>query len=193
MTPVSPEPSDKGGMSTRGISVDLIPLGQVDPLAVSVAAAHIQTLTALPTDIRPRRMLPEEAFLPTRRQYDATRLIKQMAGERSGAPFKVAVMDRDLCVPILTYVYGESQLGGQVAVVSFFRLRHPDRHLGFERMAKISLHEVGHLMGLEHCRAVDCLMRFSKDLAQLDALPLQFCRACRYEVERRVAALAHTG
>ncbi|MCP4748116.1 MAG: hypothetical protein GY874_18575 [Desulfobacteraceae bacterium] len=89
----------------------------------------------------------------------------------------------------MTHVYGESQLGGRAAVVSLSRLLHADPQVTFQRIAKICLHEVGHLLGLEHCREIGCLMRFSKQLDQLDELFSGFCSACEYEILRRVAAI----
>ncbi|MEJ2040243.1 MAG: hypothetical protein P8X55_15125 [Desulfosarcinaceae bacterium] len=182
MEPVSPQPG-------REALLDLIPLGPVDPLAVSVAAAHLQTVLGLPTRIEPAQARPDFAFLVARRQYDAAAIIKHLDQDRRERPFRLGLVAGDLCVPILTYVFGESQLGGHAAVVSLYRLRDRQRHLVYERVAKISLHEVGHLLGLEHCRAAGCLMRFSKQLDQLDQLPLMFCPACEYETARRVAVL----
>ena len=56
------------------------------------------------------------------------------------------------------------------AVVSLHRLFDIDRQVVYLRAAKIGVHEVGHLLGLEHCWQAGCLMRFSKQLEQLDRL-----------------------
>lgn len=119
-----------------------------------------------------------------RNQYDASRIIQNLAVDEAGAPFKMAVTIRDISIPILTYVYGESQLGGRIAVISIHRLQHADRQLMFQRAAKTAIHEAGHLLGLEHCFEVDCLMRFSKQVDQLDRLPMHFCSSCEYEADR---------
>ena len=167
--------------------LDLIPLGQVDPLVLSIVAANIQAVLGLSTDIALPRPDPTYAYLSARRQYDAVKILKSLAAETEGAPLKLAVTPYDLCIPILTYVYGESQLGGKAAVVSLSRLVHPfKREQTYNRIAKISVHEVGHVFGLEHCWEAACLMRFSKKLEQLDQLPLHFCSACEYEITRRL-------
>ncbi len=164
--------------------LDLIPYGEIDPLALSVVAANLQAVVGLTTRIRPVRPHPEEAFIATRYQFDAVKVVGALGHEKDGALFRMGVIQRDLCVPILTYVYGESQLGGQAAVISFHRLHHIDRQVTYERGAKIAIHEAGHLLGLEHCRELGCLMRFSKQLDQLDLLPMRFCSACEYEIAR---------
>jgi archaemetzincin len=172
--------------SHQSALLDLIPLGHIDPLAASVIAAHLQAVLGLLTDIRPSRPLPEDAFMSMRNQYDASKIIRSLAADSAGAPFKMGVTARDISIPILTYVFGESQLGGRIAVISIHRLHHVDRQLVFQRAAKIAIHEAGHLLGLEHCFEVDCLMRFSKQTDQLDHLPMHFCSSCQYEADRRM-------
>ncbi|MBI5894835.1 MAG: hypothetical protein HZB24_02065, partial [Desulfobacterales bacterium] len=166
--------------------LDLIPLGNLDPLAVSIVGAHIQAVLGLDTQIRPMRAKPEYAYMPVRNQFDASKIIKSLAAETDGAPLKLGVLQSDLSIPILTYVYGESQLGGKSAVVSLHRLFDIDRQVVYLRAAKIGVHEVGHLLGLEHCWQAGCLMRFSKQLEQLDRLALGFCASCEYEIARRL-------
>jgi archaemetzincin len=179
--------------STVTALLDVIPFGRADELALSVVAANIQAILGLPTHIRPYRPDPEGAYMAARRQYDAIKILSSLGEEKDGALFKLGVLQNDLCIPILTYVYGESQLGGHAAVISFSRLYHIDGRVTCERGAKIGLHEVGHLLGLEHCRESGCLMRFSKQLAQLDLLPLRFCPACEYELARLLKRITMNG
>jgi archaemetzincin len=164
--------------------LDLIPLGRVSDLTLSIIAANLQTVAGLNVAVQPALPCPEETFIATRNQFDASGIIAALAKIAHGAPYKLGVIRHDLCLPILTYVYGESQLGGHAAVVSLYRLGETERPLSFERAAKVSIHEVGHLFGLEHCQDVGCLMRFSRQLEHLDCLPMDFCSACRYEISR---------
>ena len=177
---------NKDASECQSALLDLIPLGHIDPLAASIIAAHLQAVLGLYTDIRSPQPLPEDAYMSMRNQYDASRIIQTLAVDTKGSPFKMAVTTRDISIPILTYVYGESQLGGRIAVISIHRLQHADRQLMFQRAAKTAIHEAGHLLGLEHCFEVDCLMRFSKQVDQLDRLPMHFCSSCEYEADRRM-------
>ncbi len=169
--------------------IELIPFGQVDPLAVSVVAANLQALLGLNTRVQAARPNPEYAYIPTRQQFDAIKIIKQLSHETREVYFQLGVTNLDICTPILTFVFGESQLGGNTALVSLNRLQGNGTDLAYERVAKISVHEVGHILGLEHCWEVRCLMHFSRDVAQLDSLPISFCETCQYETSRRLGQL----
>jgi archaemetzincin len=97
----------------------------------------------------------------------------------------LAVSGEDLFIPILTYVFGEAQLGGEFAVVSYHRLQPEryglaaDRNLLLDRLFKESLHELGHTYGLVHCQDQDCVMRTSTYAEDIDLKGGSFCRRCQ--------------
>ena len=169
--------------------LDVIPLGRVDELAVSVVAANLQAVIGLNANTLPPLPDPEYAYLPHRSQYTAGKILKMLEAHADGARFKLGVGQFDLCTPILEFVFGESQLGGKAAVISLYRLGDKDPGRMYLRAAKIGLHETGHLLGIGHCRTPDCLMNFSNNTEKLDTLPLRFCGACEYEIAR---SLRHT-
>ena len=97
----------------------------------------------------------------------------------------MGITAEDLYIPIFTFVFGEAQLDGKAAVISMFRPRGdadgstPPRSLLLGRLLKLSLHELGHTFGLEHCREEGCLMGFSSNLEKLDRKNLAFCDYCQ--------------
>jgi archaemetzincin len=169
--------------------LDLILLGSVNETAVSIVAANLQAIMGLNTDIRPKLAKPDYAYVPGRNQFDAAKIIKTLCSITDGAPLKLGLIESDLCSPILSFVYGESQLGGKAALVSLHRLFAKDPEITYQRIAKISLHEVGHLLGIRHCWKSTCLMKHSGGLEPLDSLSMYFCSACEYEIERRLKTL----
>lgn len=147
----------------------------------------------LNTDIQPALATPDYAYVSGRNQFDAAKIIKTLCAITDGAPLKLGLIENDLCSPILSFVYGESQLGGRAALVSLHRLSDKDPEVTYQRIAKISLHEVGHLLGIRHCWKKTCLMKHSGDLEPLDSLSMYFCSACEYEVKQCLKTLINQG
>jgi archaemetzincin len=140
--------------------------------------ATVRTLSSIP--------LPPESFEARRNQYYSTRILKEMLGNVPGDALKLlGVTDKDLCIPILTYVFGEAQVGGTAAIVSLARLRQehyglaPDPPLLLERLRKESLHELGHTFGLFHCPSRECVMYLSNTVVDVDTRGRDFCAGCR--------------
>src|SRR5512139_2998900 len=89
----------------------------VDHVRQHLAAAFERPVLAWDRPARPRH-----AFDPRRRQHLSGAILRWLVetGPRDGKV--LGVTDRDLFIPILTYVFGEAQLGGKAAVVSTARL-----------------------------------------------------------------------
>ena len=148
--------------------------------------ATIRTMPPIP--------VPLESFEARRNQYYSTMILKEMLGNVPRDAFKLlGVTDKDLCIPILTYVFGEAQVGGTAAVVSLARLRQehygltPDPPLLLERLRKECLHELGHTFGLVHCPSRDCVMYLSNTVVDVDTRGRDFCRGCETVVASSTA------
>jgi archaemetzincin len=95
------------------------------------------------------------------------------------------VTTRDLFIPVLTFVFGQAQLGGRLGVVSLARLKQEfyglpeNRDVFLQRAAKEALHEAGHLFGLVHCADHECAMALSTGVRQIDLKQASFCSPCR--------------
>ncbi|MBX2992439.1 MAG: archaemetzincin family Zn-dependent metalloprotease [Bacteroidetes bacterium] len=124
-----------------------------------------------------------------RGQYNSTSIIrhvKETTGGHGGKRSKayLAVTSHDLFIPILTYVFGEAELAGGVAVASFYRLQNelyglqPDKQLLIDRLCKEAIHELGHAFGLVHCQTQECVMHTSTYVEDIDLKSDTFCRAC---------------
>jgi len=140
--------------------------------------ATVRTLSSIP--------LPPGSFESRRNQYYSTMILKEMLGNVPRDALKLlGVTDKDLCIPILTYVFGEAQVGETAAVVSLARLRQehyglaPDRPLLLERLRKECLHELGHTFGLFHCTSRECVMYLSNTVVDVDTRGRDFCTGCQ--------------
>jgi len=128
---------------------------------------------------------PADSFDARRQQHSSTRILKWLIESRPAQSTKiVGITDVDLFIPILTFVYGEAQLGGTAAVVSTARLQsengfRPNGSLLSLRLVKECIHELGHTFGLLHCQAPKCVMARSVTLGQVDTKDADLCHDCR--------------
>ncbi len=163
-------------------------IGEKDPGARTLEHVRLHLGRALGVPVRvfhdPSR--PPDAFDPRRKQWSTSKILAWMG--TAGPPGKVlAVTDQDLFIPILTFVFGEAQLGGRAAVVSTARLGEPglpDPRIALERLAKESVHEIGHCFGLVHCDSPGCVMGRSPSARDVDRKRGDFCSKCRDRVAR---------
>ena len=166
-------------------------------MTAKVIAAHMSGYLNLAAEALRPVVIPQKAFDHERLQYNAGLLIEHIEAMDLKNYFKIiALVEEDLFIPLFTHVFGEARQSGHVAVVSLYRLQSPsggespspERVL--ERIAKIALHEMGHLLNLLHCDDDQCLMHFSGQVEALDLTPFNFCRYCRRDLHRAVGKLA---
>jgi len=120
-----------------------------------------------------------------RKQYHSTEILRQLLPYATGKEQHIlGIMDEDLYIPILTFVFGEAQLNGRCALMSGHRLHQEyyglpaDESLYLIRCEKESVHELGHTLGLKHCDNFECVMRYSNSIADIDIKRNVFCPNC---------------
>jgi archaemetzincin len=116
----------------------------------------------------------------SRGQHSSRTMLAWLAERQPTSCVKLlGVTDVDLFIPVLTFVFGEAQLGGGASVVSIARLRDPDRRRFTHRLVKEAVHEIGHTFGLVHCSSPSCVMSRSPGLASVDSKDERLCGNCR--------------
>jgi archaemetzincin len=150
---------------------------------IDAVRAHVEAelRVEVATGFEPER--PGEAWDVRRRQYETGRILKWLESRHVGAAKILGLTDVDLFIPILTFVFGEAQLGGRAAVVSTARLAPGNGSRGerllIERLRKEALHELGHAYGLVHCGNPGCVMGRSPGVTEIDSKGPSFCTDCR--------------
>jgi len=138
--------------------------------------------------------IPQDAYNASRHQYHSTSILAKIEGfvEKYEADRVLGVTEVDLYVPRLNFVFGEAQFPGRTAIISLFRLkpefygRPPDSSLFMERSVKEAVHEIGHTLGLGHCRNSACVMFFSNSILNTDRKKFSFCEKCYPSVVKRL-------
>lgn len=129
---------------------------------------------------------PRHALDARRGQHASGKILRWLLESGPSRGKVLGITDRDLFIPILTYVFGEAQLGGRAAVVSLARLGEDVELFGpgllVERLAKEAVHEVGHTFGLVHCGTEGCVMGRSPAVREVDDKTAELCEECRARV-----------
>lgn len=179
--------------------ISLLPFGTVDGTIIGeIGAAVEQTFRASILFGEPAAQ-PEFAFDAVRHQYSSELILRSMVRLQPGNVHKVlGIVDVDIFIPMLSFVFGQAQLNGRVSVVSMARLKQefyglqPNRRLLVERLTKESLHELGHTFGLTHCPDQSCCMSVATGIVQLDAKGEDLCRDCSLLLDQALTVLSET-
>ncbi|MGB7970777.1 MAG: archaemetzincin family Zn-dependent metalloprotease [Candidatus Deferrimicrobiaceae bacterium] len=161
------------------------PVGMVPDAMLRKLRDHLHDYLSLPVRVTRNMPVPEGSYERNRNQFNSTRILGEILRQAPTDAIKiVGIIDKDLCIPILTFVFGEAQLGGVASIVSIARLRQefhglsPDDGILYERLVKEALHELGHNFGLIHCSDRECVMYLSNTVRDVDRKKTTYCGSC---------------
>lgn len=167
------------------MSIFLTSIGKVDAEILDILTAGLSRVFDKDVLIRGEMPDPDFAFNERRRQYLASDILYALI-ERTGLTKQervLGIVDHDLYVPDLNFVFGVAHGAG--AVISLTRLRQgfhglPENISLFHHRVLIeAVHELGHTYGLGHCNNDHCVMFFSNSLTDTDRKGTEFCGKCR--------------
>ena len=171
--------------------IGLRPLGAVERWLLDELKARIEEVFSRLVRIGATLALPEFAYNARRRQFESTPILRSLADVREEDEEAVlGVVDADLYVPHLNFVFGEADPFARAAIIGLARLRQgfygllEDWALLVTRATKEAIHELGHVYRLGHCRNPHCVMYFSNTLADTDRKEATFCSDCQAKLPR---------
>ena len=162
----------------------LIPFEQVPQEVLAELQIRLHEVFATEINHSSLISLPHWAYEPLRGQYDAGALLQTLSEGKEHKRI-LGIVDQDLFVPRLNFVFGVADPKGRRALISLHRLRQdfhvlaPDSNRFLLRAVKEAVHELGHTGGLEHCPDPRCVMYFSNTMADTDDKEYHFCTRCR--------------
>lgn len=187
LEPLPPEPET--GVAARpldGAPIAVVPFGNIDerlsrglvqPLQAAFSR-NVVVLKALPP--------PKYAFNPSRGQYHSAAILKRVETLRTHEwHAAVGVVDVDLFVPEVPFIFGEADRSTRAAVISLARIRPEvgSQELRFDitakRLLSEAIHQMGLIRGLAHCPNNRCVMFMSATVQDTDKKGVQFCANCR--------------
>ena len=164
--------------------ITLVPFEQIPQKFMEELTIRLEEVFATTVVISSPLSIPKGAYEPHRDQYNAGPLLQAL---RMGDVHEriVGIVDKDLFVPQLNFIFGIADPEGRRALIAVSRLRQEfygltaNFTLFLLRALKEAVHELGHTWGLGHCLDPHCVMYFSNSLIDTDRKEYQFCHRCR--------------
>jgi archaemetzincin len=176
------------------MKIGILCVGQVDSHVINRVQENLtmifpKTKCAAISETMP---IPSEAFSNTRQQYRSDMILSKVhnyADKDKALDHVLGIVDVDIFVPKLNFVFGEAECPGKAALISLWRLRPEfyskasNMELFLERTTKEAVHELGHSLGLRHCSNPFCVMYFSNSIFETDRKQSLFCTKCYLKAE----------
>jgi len=147
-------------------SLIIIPFGQIQREILEFLRIELSQIFSLDVKIAKTEHIPQYAFNPKRRQYHSTKIVEWLKNIPVMDTRTLGIIDLDLYVPELNFVFGEADVTHGVCIISLVRLRQeyyglPKNEKQFlGRALKEAVHEHGHTYRLGHCGDTRCIMHF---------------------------------
>jgi archaemetzincin len=171
------------------MKIGILPVGEIAPdVLLGVQQGLVKTFPDIACTIIKRVMpVPKLAFDKKRNQYSSSVILNEIrsyASKHEKFHGVLGVVDVDIFVPELNYVFGEAYTPGKAALISLWRLKpkfygeSAGADVFLLRALKESIHELGHTLGLPHCPRSLCVMHFSNSIFDTDKKQSLLCDQC---------------
>jgi archaemetzincin len=164
--------------------INLVPFEQIPQNFIEELKIRLEEVFATTVVVSSPLSIPKGAYEPHRDQYNANPFLHAL--ERGDIDEQiVGIVDKDLFIPQLNFIFGIADPEGRRALIAISRLRQEfygltaNCTLFLLRALKEAVHELGHTSGLGHCLDPQCVMYFSNSLIDTDRKEYQFCHRCR--------------
>lgn len=161
--------------------ISLQPLGKVDPELLKWLAKELERKFEKVVEVKPGIEVPRTCFDFRRGQYNSTCILMSFRVEN----VTLFITAEDIYADRMNFVFGEAEINGKKAIVSFYRLISQDYELFKYRLLKEAVHELGHVFGLTHCKIRGCVMNFSPSVMDVDKKTANFCENCLGKLRKK--------
>ena len=181
--------------SAKSITICTLPMGPHNKKLLTYAEEGVKWLYGFTVKRLKPVKLPKMAYYKPRNRYRAGKLLSWIDAKAlpgSGCDIIIGFTGKDISTTKGKYhdwgILGLGSLGGTSAMVSTFRCKKGTksaRHVAI-RTVKLINHELGHVLGLYHCKTDACTMMDAEGTVKtLDKESGLLCDTCRKKVEKR--------
>lgn len=163
---------------TEKIIIEVQPFSDIDSAKVNYVYQELKKI--YPSVLLKEKIhLPKSAYNIERCRYRADSIIYQLQRTSTGHHIIVGLTSKDISTTKNNIVdWGVMGLGlcpGNACVVSDFRLSKKELLM---QLFKVSIHEIGHTQGLQHCSVKTCFMRDAEGRNPTND-EVDFCPTCK--------------
>ena len=179
------------GCNGKKSTVLLLKADNISEDAFAIVAQTLRDTLGFSVDTGSMHQLPDSLWSSNRKRYRAEKLLQFLKfnhPEHTGARV-ILVTDKDLGIvsgaDSLRGANGLSYQNGNFAVISDYRLHQylrPQDSVNYY-LSKVALHEAGHMLGLNHCKSIGCIMEAVEAKQHITTLK-GFCPQCRKKLSQ---------
>lgn len=177
--------------------IALQPIGHYNPTQLLFVKEQVHRFFKKPVIVLPEKNMPP-SFLNTTKgeRYSADSTIKWLSSMvNDSVSHVVGLTHKDIYTtiadknghikePSYKYavwgIFGYGFCPGRSAVVSDYRLLTNDIKIFQHRLRTVVIHEIGHNLGLPHCKETNCIMNDANEKIQtVDNSADDYCASCR--------------
>lgn len=163
------------------------PLGNVDTAVISHVKKSVEDFYGFRCIIKNTVPLSKDILADSKKRYEANRIIKKFNSVQN----ILIITEKDIVYHDKVRnvkewgILGLGYRPGTTCVISTFRMKRNVSKQKFEdRLQKVSIHEVGHNLGIDHCtKNPVCIMNDARgSIKQIDKERIFICDFCRKSI-----------
>lgn len=170
--------------------VMILPLGDVKPEYLKLVKNSVESFYGFECVIKPKVNLTNDLLSKSKTRYNADKILQKFNSNDN----LLIITEKDIATKKGNYeewgILGLGQRPGNTCVISTFRMKkNVSVKVLYDRLEKVSLHEIGHNIGLDHCDYhIECLMNDARGtIRQVDREKKWLCQKCRNLIKLRTS------
>lgn len=170
------------------LDISLTTFNKIEPHIIPHLKGNLEGIFGTVVSQKPSLNIPK-SYNQKRKQYLSWPFLDALSNVKLTSEYVLGVTEVDLFVPELNFIFGEAIPRLGIAVISLARLHQhfyglpEDIDILKQRALKEAVHEIGHLLGLNHCKDPKCVMHFSNSLVDTDIKEHRFCLSCQKKID----------